>query len=207
MGIRNVDQFEEFFDACDPSGSGKLTRDNIQRFLNMFIPNARPEDERDEESDDFGNKKVTAVDIIKVKYYTESLCKIIWEGLDLDRVGYIDKSLAEYLIHGLAGHIPDFTMKLFFRLLDRDRDGVVNRNECRRMKTLLGKPVSEEEMLNRIEKKIGYPITTLDYPAFSMIFKNKECDPKDSAYEEFPKYFQKEEEKEIKTDGGCCLIL
>ena len=199
-----VDHFNDYFSNFEHGTIGKISKNNFKSFLNFFTLNQKDEDSDFEEIKDFDIFDIsTPINLVGADYFDSLTTEIIWRSLDIESTGYISKDLAHYCIKGLSGYLQDFSMKLFFRILDENHQNKVSNNHLRKMRILMGMNGSEDEMIKKMQKKLGHEIDFLDYPTFYFCFKNRQTDINETAYDNdiFPNFKIKNS-----SEGGCCKI-
>lgn len=198
-----LEAFDEKFPTFDRGQIGRLHKSDFMEFLNFFtvggsLYEGGLPDGEEEDSEDDGEP----IAFVGVQRYTQKLANYLWKSLDIKNEDSISKKLALYCLKGLSGYFQDFTLQVLFRVLDSDHDGLISNNELRQMKKLNGMPLSEDEMIKKFEKKLGKEIDEVDYKTFYFLFKNREADSDDTAYD--PDLFDIEIDQKKE---GCCLLI
>ena len=141
--------------------------------------------------------ELNGINIINMKHYSHKVVEFIWSSFDIKQTGSINRQLTFYAINGLSGHVQDFQLKVFFRVLDTDRDGKLTSNQMRTARRLVGSKFSEDQMMQKFQKKLGRPVENINYPTYYFLFKSRETLPNEDAYDMFDNF----------EEGGCCLLL
>ena len=153
---------EEKFQLFDPANTKKLAKADFYEFINSFTISGKPE-ETSEEEEESSISLVKSMVLVGAENYDQKTCNFLWKSLDIKEEGYISQRMCFYCLRGLAGHFTDFTMKVFFRVLDVNHNGTVSNNELRKMRKWMGLIQTEDEMIKKFEKKLGKRIDKIDW--------------------------------------------
>lgn len=184
-----LERFDQIFGRFDPAMTGFIEHEQWHDFLNAFMEpgevNARSADV-DEQNDN----STEGMRFITAPRMTQKMADVVFESFDLKRRGKIPKDLCKHCLYGLAGHVGDFTLKLAFRFLDKNRDRKLSHNELRESRRILGSKVSEDELMAKWEKKLGRKVDNVKYSEFYFLVKGKEYREGD-AYDMFKSHKRK----------------
>ena len=200
-----IENFQQVFQRFDPNGTHKLAKSDFNAFVNSFTlqGKAPPVDEEEDNANE-SDSEIQQMTFIGADSFDLKTTNYLWKSLDIKEEGYISEELCRYCMKGLSGYFQDFTLKLYFRVLDSKHTGYVSNNDLRQMKYLMNMNLSEDEMIKKFEKQLGHEIDEINYPDFFFCFKHRRTD-EETAYD--PDIFGVrigfiEDEK-----GGCCRIM
>jgi len=195
-----LDRFEEIYHSFS-NAAGKLSKSDFKRFLNSFVVSV-PANAEEEESDVDMDNITKAISLVGADYYDSKSAIFIFQSFDIKNEGEITKDIAFFCIRGLSGYFQDFSMKVYFRALDINRENRVYNNELRKMQKIMAIPGSEDDMIKKFEKRLGKEIDYVDYSTFYYCFKHRQIEEHDTAYD--PEIFGNVQISD--GSGGCCLI-
>lgn len=201
-----IENFQQIFQRFDPNGTHKIAKADFNNFVNSFtnLGKAPQVDEEEEEANE-SDSEVQQMTFIGADSYDMKTTNYLWKSFDIKNEGTISEELCKYCMKGLSGYFQDFTLKLYFRVLDTKHIGYVSNNELRQMKYLMNMNLSEDEMIKRFEKQLGHEIDEINYQDFFFCFKHRKTDEQ-SAYD--PDIFGvRIGFNDDENDGGCCLII
>ncbi|EAY13697.1 EF hand family protein [Trichomonas vaginalis G3] len=206
-----IANFNEIWARFDPDGKNILKKKKFHEFIQAFMienwessmasrPYIDNEDADIKEDEDPDHPR--PLKFIGVKEFSERCTNFLYDSLDINNEGFVTQKQCLHCVKGLSGYLQGFELKVYFRVLDTDRDQKVTRKQIVKMKYLLGLPYSESTMLKNFDNKLGKEFKKVNFKKFYYLFKDRPTE-EDTAYD--PKLFTLKETDEGK--GGCCLLI
>lgn len=232
-----IANFNEIWAEFDSKEKGFIKKKKFHEFIMAFMNEnynsqlaSRPYIDDDEGYDpdiEEDPDHPRPIKFIGVKEFHERTTDFLFSSFDINNEGIITKPQALNCIKGLSGYLQGFELKVFFRVLDVNRDQKISREEMCKMKYYLGLPYSESTMLKNFDNKLGKQFKSVNYKKFFYLFKDKTTE-EETAYD--PKLFtikppeedkKKDDKKDDKkkdkkkkdddsgegTEGNCCLLI
>jgi Ca2+-binding EF-hand superfamily protein len=143
------------------------------------------------------NFRVLMAEIVTVAH--EQTADLYFDGIDIERSNTIGKEDFRIFAVALLQRATDYSIKLLFRALDKNRLSRLDAADVTKIAECLGRPMDAQTAADRIESITGSKTAKLNYAEIVKVIMNKDIDPNTDPYDgKVPK-------KDSKST--CCLLL